>query len=72
MAEITEKKAMEKQDIWQRRLYAEERMVIAIDRLLEAQTDSERKMASKWAHAWRDFSEGRNRGAVSPSDVKRR
>jgi hypothetical protein len=63
---------MEKRDIRQRRLYAEERMIIAIDRLLEARTDSERKMASKWAHAWRDFSKGHNRDAVSPSDFNRR
>ena len=34
---------MEKQDIRQRRLYANNRMVVAIDRLLEARTDSERK-----------------------------
>jgi hypothetical protein len=58
-------KTMEKRDIRQRRLYADHRMVIAIDRLLAAKTDSERKKASKWAHAWRDFSEGRNRDAVS-------
>ena len=52
---------MEKQDIRQRRLYANNRMIVAIDRLLEAKTDSERKKASKWAHAWRDFSEGHKR-----------
>lgn len=34
---------MEKPGILQRRLYAEHRMVIAIDRLLNATTDSERK-----------------------------
>jgi hypothetical protein len=62
---------MEKQDIRQRRLYANHRMVVAIDRLLEAKTDSERKKASKWAHAWRDFSEGRNRDAVSMSGLNR-
>jgi hypothetical protein len=58
---------MKKQDIRQRRLYANHRMVVAIDRLLDAKTDSERKKASKWAHAWRDFSEGRKRDAVSLS-----
>jgi hypothetical protein len=58
---------MEKQDIHQRRLYADHRMVVAIDRLLDAKTDSERKIASRWAHAWRAFSEGRNRDAVSLS-----
>jgi hypothetical protein len=62
---------MQKQDIRQRRLYANHRMVVAIDRLLEAKTDSERKMASKWAHAWRDFSEGRNRDTASLSGLNR-
>ena len=62
---------MEKRDIRQRRLYAEHRMVIAIERLLDATTDSERKKASKWAHAWRDFSEGSNRDAVSLSNLPR-
>jgi hypothetical protein len=42
---------MEKQDIRQRRLYANHRMVVAIDRLLQEKTESERKMANKWAHA---------------------
>jgi hypothetical protein len=56
---------MEKRDIRQRRLYANHRMVVAIDRLLDAKTDSERKTASKWAHIWRDFSEDRNRDAAS-------
>jgi hypothetical protein len=60
---------MKKQDICQRRLYANHRMVVAIDRLLEAKTDSERKKASKWAHAWRDFSGSRNRDAVSLSGL---
>lgn len=62
---------MKKQDIRQRRLYANHRMVVAIDRLLEAKTDSERKKASKWAHAWRNFSERRNRDAVSLSGINR-
>ena len=62
---------MKKQDIRQRRLYADHRMVVAIDRLLDAKADLERKKASKWAHAWRDFSEGRNRDAVSLSDLNR-
>ena len=62
---------MEKRDIRQRRLYADHRMVIAIDRLLAAKTDLERKKASEWAHAWRDFSEGLNRDAVSLSDLTR-
>ena len=55
---------MEKRDIRQRRFYADHRMVVAIDRLLDAKTDSERKIASKWAHAWRDFSEGPDRVAA--------
>lgn len=63
---------MEKRDIHQRRLYAEHRMVVAIDRLLNARTDSERKKASKWAHAWRDFSEGSNRKEVPLSGLTRR
>jgi hypothetical protein len=62
---------MKKQNIRQRRLYANHRMVVAIDRLLEAKTDSERKKASKWAHAWRDFSENRNRDAISLSGINR-
>jgi hypothetical protein len=62
---------MEKRDIRQRRLYANHRMVVAIDRLLDAKTESERKMASKWAYAWRDFSEGRKRDAVSLSALSR-
>jgi hypothetical protein len=41
-------------------------MVVAIDRLLDAKTDSERKKASKWAHAWRDFSERANHDGNSP------
>jgi hypothetical protein len=56
---------MENRGIYQRRVYAGHRMVVAIDRFLEAKTDSERDKASKWAHAWRDFSEGRDRDAVS-------
>ena len=56
---------METRDIHQRRLYADHRMVVAIDRILKAKTDSERKMASKWAKAWRNFSEGPDRVAVS-------
>ena len=55
---------MEKRDIHQRRLYGNYRMVVAIDRILTAKTDSERKMASKWAHAWRDFSEEPDRVAA--------
>lgn len=62
---------MEKRGILQRRLYADQRMVIAIERLLNARTDSERKKASKWAHAWRDFSEGPNPDAVSLSAFNR-
>jgi hypothetical protein len=58
---------MEKHDIRQRRLYANHRMVVAIDRFLDARTDSERKKANQWARAWRGFSEGRKREAVSPS-----
>ena len=58
---------MEKRDMRQRRFYANHRMVVAIDRILTAKTDSERKMASKWAHAWRDFSEGPDRVAAYPS-----
>lgn len=56
---------MEKRDIRQRRLYADHRMIVAIDRLLQANTNAEREKASKWARAWRTFSEGCNRGAVS-------
>ena len=62
---------MEKRNILQRRLCADHRMVIAIDRLLEAKTDSEREKASKWAHAWRDFSGGRDPDAVSLSALNR-
>jgi hypothetical protein len=62
---------MEQRDIRQRRLYADHRMVIAIDRLLEAKTDSEREKASKWAHAWRDFSGGGNPDAISQSALNR-
>jgi hypothetical protein len=62
---------MEKRDIRQCRLYADHRMVVAIDRFLAAKTDSERKMASKWAYAWRDFSEGRNRDVVFLSALNR-
>lgn len=56
---------MEKRDIHQRRLYADRRMVVAIDRILRANTESERKMASKWVHAWRNSSEWPNRVAIS-------
>ena len=63
---------MEKRDIRQRRLYANHRMVVAIDRLLDAKTDSERKKASKWARAWRDFSEGSNHDAVLLTDLNRK
>ena len=55
---------MEKRDVRQRRLYADHRMVVAIDRLLQAKATAEREKASKWAHAWRDFSEGSNRAAA--------
>ena len=56
---------MEKRDIRQRRLYADHRMVVAVDRFLDAKTNSEKEKASKWARVWRDFSEGPNRDAVS-------
>ena len=62
---------MEKRDIRQRRLYANYRMVVAIDRFLDAKTDSERKKASKWARAWRDISEGPDHDAVLPTDLHR-
>jgi len=62
---------MEKREVRQRRLYADHRMLEAIDRLLEAKTDLEKKKASKWARAWRDFSVGRNRHAVSLSALNR-
>ena len=54
-----------KRDILKRRAYAEHRMVLAIDRILVARTDSERKKASKWAYAWRDFSQGSNHDPFS-------
>ncbi|MDB5759498.1 MAG: hypothetical protein JWM30_2787 [Burkholderia sp.] len=47
---------MTKRDIHQRRAYADQRMVEAIDRLLASKTESERQKASTWAHAWRRFS----------------
>ena len=55
---------MEKRDNSQQRIYADRRMTLAIDRLLEARTDSEREKASKWAYAWRHFSQGVNHAAV--------
>jgi hypothetical protein len=60
---------MEKRDIRQRRFYANHRMIIAIDRLLDAKTDSERKKAGKWARAWRDIREGPNHDAVFLTDL---
>jgi hypothetical protein len=52
---------MIKRDISERRADADHRMVLAIDRILVATTDSEREKASKWAYAWREFSQGSNR-----------
>ena len=60
---------MKKQDILERRAYAEHRMVLAIDRILDAKTDLEREKASKWAYAWRDFSQCSN---VAPFLLPRR
>jgi hypothetical protein len=52
---------MIKRDILERHAYAEHRLVLAIDRILVARTDLEREKASKWAYAWRDFSQCSNR-----------
>jgi hypothetical protein len=54
---------MTKRDIHERRAYADQCMLAAIDRLLASKTELERQKASTWAHAWRQVSRGYFSGA---------
>lgn len=60
---------MAKRDMHQQRRYAEHRMFLAIERLLVARTDLEKKSSSKWARAWRNISQDSSRDAVSSAPL---